>query len=168
MDVDAVKRNLKKGIKENYYLKGREWPYKNVKPLIIAEKYMEQSDGGGLVDYKFFCFGNQVDSVMVCLDRHIGETKFYFFNKEWELLRYNMRGKMAPEGFTVAKPDNMDEMFEMAEALANKVNAPYSRIDLYSVNGETYFGEITFFHWSGMVPFEPEDWDYKFGEMIKL
>lgn len=168
MDIDAVKKKLQEGIKENYYLKGREWPYKNVKPRIIAEKYMEQSDGGGLVDYKFFCFGKRVDSVMVCLDRHIGDTKFYFFNKKWELLKYNKRGKEAPEGFTIAKPDNMDKLFEMAEAIAEKINAPYSRIDLYNVDGNPYFGEITFFPDSGFDSNLLPETDQYFGSLIHL
>jgi len=84
LDIAKVKKELEKGLKQNYYLHGREWPYKNVKPRIIAEKYMEDRNGN-FIDYKFFCFKGFAHSVMVCIDRNIGDTKFYFFDKNWDL-----------------------------------------------------------------------------------
>jgi len=100
-----------------------------------------------IVDYKFFCFNGVADSVMVCTERETGAPKFYFFDKEWNLKRYNIRGKNAPEGFTLPKPDNIDEMFMLAEKLSKGI--PYVRVDLYDIDGHAYFGEMTFYPDSG-------------------
>lgn len=150
---------------KNGYWYGREWPYKNVQPRIIAEKYMED-ESGGLVDYKFSCFDGYVDCVMVCLDRHLNDTKFYFFDREWNLKRINVRGKNAPEGFTIPKPSCIDEMFSLASILSK--GFPFVRIDLYAVNGQVYFGEMTFYPDSGFdANLLPETDDY-FGQLIDL
>ena len=165
LDIPKTKSELKKGLKQDYYLTGREWPYKNVPRKIICEKYM--SDGtGDLRDYKFFCFDGNVDCVMVCFDRSSGDTKFYFFDRTWNLLRYNIRGKNAPENFTISKPSNIDEMFDIAEKISNGI--PFSRIDLYSVSGRIYFGEITFFPDSGLDSNLLPETDMHWGEMINI
>ena len=146
LNLAAAKRKIKKSLRRNFFYKYREWPYKNVPRKIIAEKYM-QDESGALTDYKFMCFNGKVDCVMICLDRHIGEPKFYFFDKNWELKRYNKRGVEAPEDFTIRKPECMDRMFELAEKLC--VGLPHIRVDLYEVDGKIYFGELTFFQDSG-------------------
>ncbi len=166
LNIEKVRNELRKGISENYYLKNREWPYKDVPRKIIAEKFMIDDDTGELRDYKFFCFDGKVDCVMVCMERMTGDTKFYFFNSDWELLRLNIRGKNAPEGFTLPKPSNMDEMFDIAAKLSRGL--PFSRIDLYSVNGKTYFGEITFFPDSGFDKNLLSETDARWGEMLDI
>lgn len=141
--------------------------------LFVTKKYVlwvhEALENNGksdeLRDYKFFCFNGHVDCVMVCLERSSHETKFYFFDRSWELLRYNIRGKNAPVDFTVSKPSNIDEMFDIAEKLSQGL--PFARIDLYSVLGKTYFGEITFFPDSGFDANLLPETDRRWGEMIK-
>lgn len=165
LNIKKVKKELKKGIKENYFLRGREWPYKNVKPRIIAEQYIVDSNGE-LNDYKFTCFNGNVDNVMICLDRFSGDTKFYFFNKDWKLLRINKRGKEAPENFSLPKPQNLEKMFDIAAKLSEGI--PFSRIDLYNVDGKIYFGEITFFPDSGFDPNLLEETNLLFGSKINL
>lgn len=124
------------------------------------------ADKDDLTDYKFFCFDGHVDCVMLCLDRSSGDTKFYFFDRDWKLLRYNIRGKNAPENFILPKPLNMEEMFGIAERLSEGL--PFSRIDLYSVSGKTYFGEITFFPTSGFDSNLLPETDKHWGEMINI
>lgn len=165
-DIDKVKQDINKHLKKNFYYVGREWPYKNVTPRIICEKYMEDSLTKELRDYKFFCFNGYVDNVMICLDRHINDPKFYFFNKKWELLRLNIRGKEAPKDFTIPKPDCIDKMFEIASELSK--NIPFVRIDLYECNGCIYFGEFTFYPQGGYdINLLPET-DLYFGNLITL
>lgn len=167
LDIEKVKKELRKGLAQDYYLTGREWPYKNVPRKIICEQYMEDSSQkDSLTDYKFFCFNGVADCVMVCLDRFSGDTKFYFFDKNWKLKRMNIRGKNAPEGFTIPKPSCMDEMFRIAEQLSEGLS--FSRIDLYECNGKIYFGEITFFPDSGFDANLLPETDQYFGEMIDL
>lgn len=167
MDVDKVKKELRRGLDQNYYLLHREWPYKDVKRKIICEKFMSDAPGASdFTDYKFFCFNGKVDSVMVCLERSSGETKFYFFDENWELKRLNIRGKNAPEGFTIPKPECMDEMFKIAAKLS--VGMPFVRVDLYQSNGQIYFGELTFFPDSGFDANLLPETDEYFGKLIDL
>lgn len=167
LNIQKVRKELEKGLKQDYYLYGREWPYKNVSRKIICEKFMADSNmTEGLTDYKFFCFNGYVDCVMVAIERYTGDPKFYFFDKEWNLLKYNKRGKEAKEGFTLPMPKLMPEMFGIAKKLSKGL--PYSRIDLYSCNDKIYFGEITFFPDSGFDANILPETDKKFGDMIKL
>lgn len=156
---------LQRSLKQNIYRTLREWPYKNVKPRIIAEKYIVDSQGE-LNDFKFSCYDGNVTDVMICMERSSGDTKFYFFDKNWQLLRYNKRGLAAPEGFTVPKPENMDLMFRLASELSKGI--PYLRVDLYNVDGKIYFGETTFFPQSGMDANLLPETDLLFGSRIKL
>lgn len=165
-DRESARKKIDKSLKRNYYYSGREWPYKNVPPRIIAEKYMEDSKTKELRDYKFFCFNGYVDCVMICLDRYTGDTKFYFFDKYWNLKRLNKRGKEAPENFTLPKPECIDEMFEIAAALSK--NIPFMRVDLYQSNGKVYFGELTFFPDSGFDANLLSKTDKYFGDLINL
>lgn len=164
-DIEKAKSKIESSLKNNYYYWGREWPYKNVPPRIIAEKYMSDKSGE-LIDYKFFSFNGYVDCVMVCIDRHINDPKFYFFDRDWNLKRLNVRGEEAPEGFTLDKPDCMDEMFGIAEKLSE--NIPFVRVDLYAINGKTYFGEMTFFPDSGFDANLLTKTDEYFGDLIDL
>ncbi len=167
MDVEKVKKELWRGLNQNYYLVHREWPYKDVKRKIICEKFMSDAPGASdFTDYKFFCFNGKVDSVMVCLERSSGETKFYFFDENWELKRLNIRGKNAPEGFTIPKPECMDEMFKIAAKLS--VGMPFVRVDLYQSNGQIYFGELTFFPDSGFDANLLPETDEYFGKLLEL
>lgn len=167
LNMDDTKKKIKTSLKRNYYLNTREWPYKNVKPRIIAEEYISDTEGGDyLTDYKFYCFNGVVDAVMLCIDREKGNPKFYFFDKEWNLKRYNKRGKEAPEGFTLPKPPKMKEMFEIAEKLSRGI--PFVRIDLYNVKGKIYFGEFTFYPQSGFEPNRLPEVDRHFGDLIDL
>lgn len=166
-NIKEASKKIKKNLKYNYYYMGFEWPYKNVPRKIIAEKYIQDSsEAEGLTDYKFFCFNGYVDCVMVAIERHTGNPKFYFFDKEWKLLKYNKRGKEAEENFTLPKPKLMSKMFEIAGKLSQGL--PCSRIDLYSCEGKIYFGEITFFSDSGFdVDILPET-DKIFGDLIEI
>lgn len=167
LNEKKVIAGLRKGIKQDYYLRGREWPYKNIPRKIICEKYMTDSpESRDFTDYKFFCFDGKVDCVMLCLERSSGDTKFYFFDRDWNLKRYNIRGKNAPEGFTLPKPDNIDKMFEIAAVLSKGL--PFARIDLYNSEGQIYFGEITFYPDSGFDANLLPETDKYFGSLIKL
>ncbi len=165
LDIKKAKKKINKCLKKNYYVKYREWPYKDVKPRIIAEKFMSDNSGG-LVDYKFFCFNGIVNCVMVCIDRHISDVKFYFFDEKWQLLRLNVRGKNAPEGFTLPKPKSIDKMFEIAKTLSKDL--PFVRVDLYECDGQIYFGETTLFPDSGFDPNILEETDIYWGKLLQL
>lgn len=163
---DAAKEKLEARLKQNFYYSGREWPYKNVKPRLIAEKYMEDAKTREIRDYKFFCFDGVAKALFIASDRQKEdeETKFDFFDMEFNHLEVKNGHPFAdplPE-----KPERFDEMRELAEKLSQKI--PHLRVDFYEINGKAYFGELTFFQNSGFVPIEPESWDKELGTWIKL
>lgn len=168
----AVK-SLKWAMKRDLYLLYREWVYKYIRRRILAEALIapdagatEDLNAGGLADYKFYCFDGKADCVMLCLDRETRNTKFYFFDRNWNLLRYNLWGLNAPEDFTLPRPEGLDRMFDMAEKLSQGL--PFARVDLYNVNGRIYFGEITFYPASGFDhDFLPQT-DAYFGSLVNL
>lgn len=171
LDIEAVKSELRKGLKQDYYMLGREWPYKHVPRKILAEKYMVDETAGdynrcGLTDYKFTCFNGVADNVMVCIDRASGDPKFYFFDKCWNLLPLNKRGLETPLDFKLPCPPVIDKMFEIAGRLSEGI--PYLRVDLYYINNLIYFGETTFFPQNGfdanLLPLTEK----VFGERIDL
>lgn len=162
LDISKAKSYLRKSLRYDVYHAYREWPYKNVQKRFFAEEYL----GKDLVDYKFYCFNGHVDSVLVCIDRQIGDTKFYFFDREWKLKRYNQRGKAAPADFTLPKPDGIDEMFGLAARLSEGI--PFVRVDFYDVNGKVYFGELTFYPSGGFDSKRLPEADLHFGSMINL
>ncbi len=164
-DRRSAIRKLKASLRKDTYTLYKEWPYKDVKKRVIAEQYIED-ENGELNDYKFSCFDGTADCVMLCLDRFSGDTKFYFFDNEWNLMRLNKRGKAAPEGFTLPKPEKMDEMFKMASRLSEGL--PFARVDLYNVKGRIYFGEITFYPASGFDRNLLPEAEKYFGDKIKL
>ena len=157
---------LRKGLRRNGYWYGREWPYKHVKPLIIAEKYIEDSTAQDLKDYKFFCFDGYVDNVMMVVGRHTDHARFYHFDRNWHICHYNRLGRKLPDDFTLPKPQNIDKMFELAEKLSK--GFPEVRIDLFNVDGHIYFGEYTFFNESGFETGFDFESDKHLGDLIEL
>lgn len=167
LDIQKVKENLHKGLKENYFFAGREWPYKNVPRKIIAEEYMEDNFGAGeLSDYKFHCFHGNPDNVMVCCERQSGTTKYYYFDMEWNLKRYNGWGINATADFTLPKPKCFDIMKELVLKLCKDL--PFVRVDMYNINDKPYFGELTFYPQSGFDNKLLGSTDEYFGSLIDL
>lgn len=167
-DINYAKKKINKHLNINYFYSGREWAYKNINPKIIIEEYIEDSYSKDLKDYKFYCFGDVVDCVLVCVGRNNGKPKFYFFDREWNLKRYNKLGKQAPDDFTLPKPENIDEMFEIARTLSVASGAPFLRVDLYNVNGKIYFGELTLYPDCGMDRNRLPETDEYFGSLVDL
>lgn len=165
LDAESSKRKINKSLKTNYYGLYREWPYKNVRPKIIAEAYMEDKCGE-LKDYKFFCFNGVVKALFIASDRQNEneETKFDFFDRNFKHLPFT-NGHPNSE-YLPPKPTKFEDMVVIAEILSKGM--PHVRIDLYEIDGKIYFGEMTFFHWSGLTPFNPKSWDYKFGDWLQL
>lgn len=160
----AIKK-LKKRFKHNYYAENREWIYKDVKRRIIAERFLD-SPTGDLVDYKFLCFDGKPELMFIASERNCAdkETKFDFFDMQFNKLPFT-NGHPNSDKY-IEKPEQFDKMKELASVLSRGM--PHVRIDFYQSEGKVYFGEITFFHWSGFTPFDPPEWDRKLGDMLKL
>lgn len=165
IDIKKVKNELKSGLAQNYYLNGREWPYKNVSRKIICEKYMTDETGKNLRDYKFYCFDGEPKLVGIYQDRNSDKETtgdFFDMNFEWVDLKFGMPNALnKPQ-----KPQKFQEMIKIAEILSEGM--PEVRVDLYISNNKIYFGELTFFDGGGFDKIEPLEWDYKLGSWIKL
>lgn len=165
-DIEAACKKINRCLKRNYYYTFREWPYKDVKPRIIAEKYMVDESGYELKDYKIFCFDGQPKIMFIATDRANPEeeTKFDFFDMEFNHLPFQNGHPNAKK--SIMQPKGFEKMKELAAKLSAGI--PQVRVDFYDIDGKVYFGELTFSHWSGFVPFDPEEWDYKLGSWIDL
>ena len=164
LDKVAAKEKIEAALKQNFYYIGREWPYKNVKPRIIAEKYMEDHVDGELRDYKFFCFDGQPKAMFIASDRASDHVKFDYFDLEFNHL--DIKQKYPHAQNTLRKPETFDKMIEFSKILSK--GFPHVRVDFYEVDGRLYFGELTFYHFSGFMPFEPSKLDKTFGDWIHL
>ncbi len=170
LNIPKVKAALRKGLKENYFLHGREWPYKNVHRKIIAEQFMTDNDQKELRDYKFFCFDGKPYLCQVISDRSSDE-KIDFYDMEWKRLigligLINPSSSICNSKEAIPCPRSFSDMKRMASILSSGI--PFVRIDFYDINGKAYFGEITFFAASGFGFFHPDEWNEKLGRMIDL
>lgn len=164
LDKAKAKKKIESSLKRNYFLVGREYPYKNVKPRIIAEQYMEDMTTHELRDYKIFTFDGVAKALFITSNRQAGKTTADYFDIDFKPLDFTWgypHSKVMP-----SKPNSFDQMVDIAERLAK--DTVELRVDFYEVNGKAYFGEMTFFDGSGFDSFNPEEWDRKFGDMIKL
>lgn len=170
LDIEKVKAELRKGLKENYFMRWREWPYKNVPRKILAEKFMVDESGTELKDYKIFCFNGEPRYCQVISDRNTDE-KIDFYDMHWKRLvglvgLVGLNDKVHNSEYAIPCPESFEDMKLMASLLAKSI--PFSRIDFYEINHQAYFGEITFFPATGFGNFNPREWNVKMGDMITL
>ncbi|MBG9529109.1 glycosyl transferase [Bacillus thuringiensis] len=160
-----LKSEVDKWLQREYYWLHREWPYKNVKPKIVCEKYMVDESGVDLKDYKFMSFNGEVRCSFVGLNRQ-SETglNIDFYDLEWKLMPFERH--YPNSGIKLEKPQNYKKMIEFAELLSREL--PFVRVDFYEINGKVYFGELTFYPGSGFEEFTPESYDELLGSWIDL
>ena len=168
LDKEKAKEKIETSLKNNYYWNGREWPYKNVKPRILAEQYMEDESGNGLRDYKFFTFNGESKFLYLSegLEDH-ATASISFCGLDGREMPFH-RADYKPFSELPAMPENFSDMVELSDRLAKLVDSPFVRCDFYSVDGHIYFSEITFTPCGGALPFEPGEWDETLGNWIKL
>ena len=164
-DVKNAEKKINKKLRKNYYYATREWPYKNIKPRIIVEKYLENKNKEELIDYKFMCFNGKVKCSFVCLDRRAhGGLKVDFYDLNWKKMPFQRHYPNSKK--ILPKPQNYELMLELAEKLAMEI--PFVRVDFYEINGKVYFGELTFFPGAGLEEFTPQEYDKRLGDLLDL
>ena len=164
-DYAALKNTFTKRLKKDFSYAGREYPYKGIKPYIIAEALMTH-DGDkekSIEDYKFFCFNGVPKVMFVATDRST-DCKFDFFDMDFNHLDIVNIHPNADK--PIERPALFEEMKEIAAKLSKGMKQV--RIDLYELNGKIYFGEYTFFHGGGFQLFQPEKWERQLGDWIEL
>lgn len=163
-EKEEARKTIKNALNKNFFVESREWPYKNVVPQIIAEKYIVDESGIELKDYKVFVFEGKAKIIQVDYDRFI-DHKRNLYTLNWEHIDLAIEYPTDPRR-KIEKPKQLCKMLEIAEQVA--VGIPHVRVDFYSVGDKIYFGEMTFYHESGLGVFEPEEWNNSFGKWIKI
>lgn len=163
ISIDKAKKLLNKALKKNYYLVGRETPYKYVDRMVFAEAYIDHN--GELVDYKFFCFNGEPKLFKIDYDRSSHHHSNYY-NLDMELLPFHKESERPDTPRIFNKPINFNKMLDIVRVLSKDI--PFVRVDLYNIEGRIYFGELTFFPSSGFEPLSDPEWDLKLGSWLEL
>lgn len=162
-NIEEAKIKINRCLKRNYYSCWREWPYKNIKPRIICEKYMVGESGTELKDYKILCFGGVPKIIQVDSNRFSGHMR-NLYDTEWNDIPTSLEYPTYPD--TVKKPDKLETVLALARVLSK--DFPHVRVDFYIANETVYFGEFTFYYGSGFEKFTTESYDYLLGSWIEL
>ena len=159
---EQIRKIIKKWFKVKYgYLYGEQGIYSKIKNKIIVEKYIEEFEKGSPDDYKFFCSYGEVKFLFNAAGRSENNTTFDFYTPSWDWIDVR---NVFPNNPKKCAPKNFDKMMEYASILSKPF--PLVRIDFYNIDGEIIFGEITFTHFGCLAPFEPDEYDFKFGKMF--
>lgn len=162
IDLDSIKKQINEWLSDNYYNAGREYVYKDIKPRIIIEKYLN-FNGESLNDYKFFCFNGNPQFIQVDIDRFTNHTR-NLYDTSWQKIPCQLHYLDTQK--IIVKPNNLLKMIEIASKLSKGIK--FCRVDLYDIGEQVIFGEITFYPGNGLEKFNPEEYDFKFGEYLKL
>lgn len=164
-DLDEAKNFLSERLTRNFYWWGREWPYKNVKPRIIVEKYLTDTSGVQVYDYKVLCFEGEPYLIEVIRNRFTDNLTQDFYDVNWNKTEI-YQDKMPMSDSLVSRPVNLNEMLALSRKLAQGIHC--IRVDWYDIDGQLFFGELTFFDTSGFSAFCPESAERRLGDLIKL
>lgn len=164
LDLKKARDKINRHLKKNLFYLYREWVYKNIEPRVIAEEFLVDESKVELKDYKFFCFNGEPKAMFIATGRQEGNTMFDFYDINFNHLDI-VQGH-PQSGKVVEKPKNYALMVALATKLSKGL--PHVRVDFYNIDGKVLFGEYTFFHYGGMMPFHPQKWDYEFGSWIDL
>lgn len=160
---DDVKNESESWKEIEYFNVGREWVYKDLPRTILAEKLLTDENGNIPSDFKFFCFHGWVELIQVDIGRFTDQKRNLYdrdFNQVDAELLY------PPYEGNIEKPELLDEAIKMAEKLSS--NLDFIRTDLYILEQQIYFGELTNYPGNGFIPFKPESMELKMGSLLKL
>lgn len=166
LDVTQIKEISRRWLATNhYYNTGMEWAYKNIEPRLIAERLMKEKGRHSITDYKFYCFDGVPRLIHVDTDRGSNNHSVRYYNLEWERLPFVLKGNTIAKG-DIPKPQNFEEMVQVVQKLS--ADFPFVRVDLYNIEGNIVFGEMTFYPGDGMAQLEPERYNRIYGDYINL
>lgn len=165
LDWDKSRRIMNKWLSTNYYCRWREWAYRNIRPRLICERYLENEEFHELIDYKFYCYNDRPEALFVCTGRFSPEgVKYNAYDMDWNRIHV-YKGKPCSD-LQIEKPSNFTAMTEVARELCK--GFPFVRVDLYSIREKLTFGELTFYPDAGLCPFTPREYNRYFGDLFKL
>lgn len=167
LNYRKAKNKITKSLKSNFYYIGREYQYRNIKPMILCEKFI--SDNGNIpMDYKIYCFNGKPDVILVCKDRFSRNThraSYLYYDQDWNFVPLN-KGDDEIDDPKIERPKNLEKMLEIAQILSK--DFIFARIDLYNIDGTIYFGEITLSPNSGFDADITKETDAMLGKKINI
>lgn len=165
LDWEAARAQMSKWLKTDYSSCGREWAYRNIRPRLICEKYLENDGHNELIDYKFYCYAGKPHLVFICTGRYSAEgLKYHVYDMHWNRIPV-WKGRENSQ-VAIEKPDTWGVMIDMAGVLSQ--GFPFMRVDFYSIKGQVIFGELTFYPDSGVCPFTPDEYNFIYGVLFVL
>lgn len=166
LDIKKIKADLRKGLKQDYYMSCREWPYRDVPRKIIAEQLLmdSQHPTSSINDYKVYTFNGKAKILGVYIDRFV-DTKANYYSSDFAYLDFTWGYPHFDRGRGMCT-SNFNLMLQLAEKLSKDI--PQLRCDFYDVDGQVYFGELTFFDGGGFDIISPVEWDIRMGDWIEL
>lgn len=172
VDYHKIRQSLRRRLQVNYYQRSKEWQYKNIKPCVIVEKLLQTKEGKIPLDFKLHCLGGKVRMIQVDIGRGTDNHFRNWYSTNWEREPYKWSSPKGNGKFTdpsdeeIQPPESLQKMIELSEVLAKPF--AYVRVDWYDVDGQLYFGEMTFHHDGGNQPIIPKEWDAKLGALVPL
>lgn len=168
INMAQVKNKLQKCLKRNFYYLSREWPYKHIKPRIIAEEYLDDGKNSVPEDYKIYCMNGKPRYIVIFHNRFNNnrELSESVYDINWNKQNFSFDKHFKIEESVSEKPECLEEMLELAEKLCKDLCQV--RVDFYIVNNKIYFGEITYYTASGLMPMIPPEMDSVIGDMFDL
>lgn len=165
LNISETKKKLQDFLNMAEASAGREWAYGGSSKKIIIEELLEDpsNQDKGISDYKFLCFQGEPVYVVYDKDR-FSNHKRNFYDIDWNYIKVDSDCPCFED--SIAKPENYEEMVQIAKVLSE--DFPAVRVDLYNINGKIYFGELTFYPWSGYVQYTPDSFDFELGKYFVL
>lgn len=167
-DHHKAKKKLERGLRRNYYWGNREWPYKNVKPRILAEKFEPSLGNENSFEYKMTCFNGKTVFGTICKGpAHVklSQRSNDFYDRNFEFMPFEVFNKNSEKPIK-EKPVFWDDLIDISDKLSK--GTLYLRVDFYVINEKPVVGELTFFTWGGFIKFYPPEWDRKLGNMLRI
>jgi hypothetical protein len=159
---NMIRGTLRFGLGQNYYWHSREPQYRNITPRIVVEKLLFDEKGDIPSDYKLHYLNGELAFIQVDSDRQTAHKRT-IYDPDWNHIPCAWE---YPMGKIQEKPETLDKMTELGAILARDFT--YVRADFYSLNGQVFFGELTFHADGGGGRFQPIEYDLKFGKMLQL
>lgn len=164
LDLMKTEKSISLSLSRNKFLVEREFAYRDIKPRIIIEKYLGQTQDK-ITDYKFMCFNGNCKLCFTCTERNSDDgLKVTFFDLDWNILPFEREYPKSSN--EIPKPKRLKDMIKLAERLASDI--PFVRVDFYEIGEEIFFGEMTFYPGSGYEKFTPYEWDERIGKLITV
>jgi hypothetical protein len=162
---EEARQFFNKELRKNYYWNKREWVYKDIKPRIIAEPYIDSLGKPESFEYKLTCMNGVCKVFTICTG--IAHSDFELrtndhYDRDFNHLPWYAYYKNSKKPVQI--PPQAKEIIEYAEKLSEGI--PQVRVDFYVINDKVYFGEMTFYTWAGIIEFTPPEWNDIMGSWL--